>query len=170
MNQFVSFLLHYCLVARGLVYFSRELSSRSHHQKKLINWLINLFHKFQGKIHFNRKPTMDIDKTKTHRNGHCFMQNIYASGKKMHVIKEVTTYEPTKVSEVMVILLDVILIITCFVFLLLVFIVYDLLDQFKTRNHLLMFSHFCQCITKIKLMLAKKLSVEVLITFTHNLV
>lgn len=86
------------------------------------------------------------------------------------MIKEVTTYEPTKVSEVMVILLDLILIITCFVFLLLVFIVYDLLDQFKTRNHLLMFSHFCQCITKIKLMLAKKLSVEVLITFTHNLV
>lgn len=35
----------------------------------------------------------------------------------MHVIKEVTTYEPTEVSGVMVILLDLILIITCFVFL-----------------------------------------------------
>lgn len=87
MNQFVSFLLHYCLVARGLVYFQRTFFQKSSEEKanQLADQFISQVPRKNNILIGNQQWTLT-------RRKHTEMDTVLCKkylciGEKMHVIQ-----------------------------------------------------------------------------------
>lgn len=82
MNQFVSYLLHYCLVARGLVYFQRTFFQKSSEKEanQLADQFISQVPRKNNILIGNQQWT--LTRRKHTEMDTVFVQNIYALGEK----------------------------------------------------------------------------------------